>query len=420
MSLDAAGLEQPVKGGDLIRVLSIVPRFSNAVTLRGNVANPGHYSWRAGMRICDLIPDPNILLTRKYWQTSNAIVRDTTDYVRSAKDATNVNAGEIRNEVKISAPAINWEYAVVQRLDPVDLSSRLIPFSLRGAIIEKHETDNVELQAGDIVTIFSQRDVAVPQSQQTKLVRVEGEVRAPGIYRAEENETLAALIQRAGGLTKDAYLYGTQFTRESARIEQQDSLDQLTKLLESQIQQKAVNDSNANPSDSQAITARVAEQKMLVAQLKATQATGRVVLPIHPRDGSLASLPAVILEDKDTIIIPPRNATVSVIGAVYTQSSFLYRMGSKVSDYVRAAGNGTQSADMHHVMLIRANGSMIGKKQGFSVFDSDFQSLGVLPGDMIIIPTKLQSGAFGKALRDWTQITAQLAISAASLAVISR
>ena len=38
--LDAQSRALLLKDGDIVRVLSIVPRFSNAVTLRGNVVNP--------------------------------------------------------------------------------------------------------------------------------------------------------------------------------------------------------------------------------------------------------------------------------------------------------------------------------------------------------------------------------------------
>ncbi len=71
---DAAGLKMPLADGDILRVLSIVPRFDNAVTLRGNVANPGRYPWHAGMRITDLIPNKDALLTRSYWKRKNSLV----------------------------------------------------------------------------------------------------------------------------------------------------------------------------------------------------------------------------------------------------------------------------------------------------------------------------------------------------------
>src|SRR6202140_401299 len=64
----------PLKDGDIVRIFSIVPRFEDTVTLRGNVANPGRYAWKAGMRVRDLIPNAQALLTRGYWRNRAAIV----------------------------------------------------------------------------------------------------------------------------------------------------------------------------------------------------------------------------------------------------------------------------------------------------------------------------------------------------------
>ena len=55
--LDMGGLSRSVRDGDLVTVYSLVPRFDNAVALRGNVAQPGRFPWREGMRVRDLIPD---------------------------------------------------------------------------------------------------------------------------------------------------------------------------------------------------------------------------------------------------------------------------------------------------------------------------------------------------------------------------
>lgn len=57
------------------------------------------------------------------------------------------------------APEINWDYAIIQRVNPTDLSSKLIWMNPRKAILEHDEASNLELQAGDIVTIFSQTSV---------------------------------------------------------------------------------------------------------------------------------------------------------------------------------------------------------------------------------------------------------------------
>jgi hypothetical protein len=59
------------------------------VILRGNVANPGRYAWHAGMRIRDLIPDKESLVTRAALTGHNALAlteseRDTAQRVRKA------------------------------------------------------------------------------------------------------------------------------------------------------------------------------------------------------------------------------------------------------------------------------------------------------------------------------------------------
>jgi protein involved in polysaccharide export with SLBB domain len=108
---------------------------------------------------------------------------------------------------------------------------------------------------------------------------------------------------------------------------------------------------------------------------------------------------------------------VSVVGSVFNQSSFLYRKGASVGDYIRAAGNGNATADLRRALLVRADGSVIGHTSVFKHFGESFESIHVLPGDAIVIPAKLQSGGFSKALRDWALVASQASIAAAVIAV---
>lgn len=415
-ALDKNGEQQAVKDGDVIRVLSIVPRFDNAVTLRGNVANPGRYPWHPGMRVRDLIPDKEMLLTRRFWQAGNALVSGSaTRYEQPSESRADVQ--RLRTEVKLNAPEINWDYAVIQRLDPVNLSTKLIPFSLEKAVIEGDPRSNVELRAGDVVTVFSQHDIAVPVQRQTKLVRVEGEVRVPGVYRVRQGETLREVLQRAGGLTENAYLYGTLFTRESARLEQQAALDRLATEMEAEIQQKSISDIRSAPENAAALAAQTASQQALLQQLRAAKATGRVVLQIRPNDTGLSAIPPIPLEDADRVLVPPQSQTVSVVGSVFNQSSFLYRKSATVGDYLRESGGGNATADVRHAMLVRADGSVIARTSVLKHFGQDFKSTRVLPGDTIVIPVKLQFGGTSKAIRDWAVVASQAAIAAAVIAV---
>jgi len=67
VAYDPTGLATPVAEGDIVRVFSIVPKYKQTVTLRGNIANPGRFAWHPGMHISDLIPDKESLITRDYW-----------------------------------------------------------------------------------------------------------------------------------------------------------------------------------------------------------------------------------------------------------------------------------------------------------------------------------------------------------------
>jgi len=501
---DAQSRAEPLKDGDIVRVFSIVPRFVDTVTLRGNVANPGRYQWKPGMRIRDLIPDSQALLTRNYWRDRAAVVNgrateypirasqptytirpeyqqqpsgitpitgatpegqypstngaaNTPGYVQepggstaaetgmaqsetnnqnsyrqtpmvspsrlpqqSMQPSTNVSAvRDIAEDVRRYAPEINWDYAIIQRVNPVDLSSKLLWMSPRKAIIEKDEQSNLELQASDIVTIFSQADINVPQADKSQYVIVEGEVMRPGIYKLEANETLRGLLQRAGGLTPNAYVYGAQFTRESARADQQKSIDELARTLDVQIRQSATTvAASANPGD---VGQMVAAQQAIVNQLRNTRASGRVALAVRPKDTSIRDFPDLVLEDRDRLMIPHTPSTVSVVGDVYNPGSFIFEARNTAGAYLQIAGKGKPQSDLHHAFVLRANGFVVAANDVNGLFTgSKFERIHLYPGDQVIVPYKLPTGAFVRGLRDWTQIASQLAITAASLAVVTR
>ncbi len=511
---DAESRALALKDGDIVRVLSIVPRFEDTVTLRGNVANPGRYPWKPGMRVSDLIPDAQALLTRRYWRNRAAIVNGSateypiptsppqsnrqdgnpqsypnggerngaspnsgnntanppnsnqlenstfglaagagtgsaglaaealyaqqndqsspaTDSSRPADTAANPEAPSMRaannpnpnivknvaEDVRGYAPEINWDYAIIQRVNPVDLSSKLLWMSPRKVIIEHDPASNLELQPGDIVTIFSQRDISVPQVDRSQYVIIEGEVMRPGVYKLEVNETLHSVLQRSGGLTPDAYVFGSELTRESARADQQKSLEQLANSLEVQIRQSAV--SVATSGSSGDLPQILAAQQAIITQLRNTRASGRVALPVKPKDNRLTDFPDMILEDSDRLTIPHIPSTVSVVGDVYNPGSFIYEPRNSVGAYLEIAGKGKPQSDLHHSFVLRANGFVVAANNVNGVFTGGkFDRLRLYPGDQIIVPYKLPTGALIRGLRDWTQISSQLALTGAAVSIL--
>ena len=91
---------------------------------------------------------------------------------------------------------LNWDYATIERLTP-ELSTQVIPFNLGKAILQGDEANNIALAPGDVVTVYSQKDVRVPVSRQTRLVGLEGEVNAPGRLPAAAGRDAQGACSRA-------------------------------------------------------------------------------------------------------------------------------------------------------------------------------------------------------------------------------
>ena len=406
--LDAAGLARDLKDGDLVRVFALSPKFENAVTLRGAVATPGRFPWREGLRIRDIIPDRDALIVPDYWQRQIRV-----------PEVQVIGQQRLRVEVRRHYDEINWDYAVIERLDYSDLTPLLITFNLGRAIIEGDQSNNVPLRPGDVVTIFSKADFQVPISRQTKYVKLEGEFVSPGVYQILPGETLRQLIARVGGFTANAYLFGSEFTRESTREFQQRRLDEAIDFLQRNIQRNlATAAAGATTRDDvEAARVRAEGQQQLVTRLRQLKAAGRIVLELPMQQPQLKDLPELALEDGDRYLVPARPSTVSVIGAVYNQNAFIYRDGQSVSDYLTRAGGPTRDADSGSTYVIRADGTVISRRQS-GWFSSGFGDERLMPGDTVIVPEELDKWRFTKEFKDWTQILYQFALGVAGLKVL--
>lgn len=534
--LDASGKSTPLQDGDILRVLPITPTFDQTVTLRGNLADPGRFQWRQGMKLSELLPSSEALVTRDYWQKRNQLglpspafepdyAQRFTAYRRTQAESqrqyflylqreqerklydqqtqntpaqgtagspaqpppVDVNAqaaqsndlaygnstgpltppdeqqpgtvpdqptqsassSNTRNsntlgggslaeqqrttrtentamarnvlDVSLPVPEIDWSYAVIERMDPVTLQTKLIPFDLGQLVLQHDASQDLTLEPHDVITIFSQADIRVPQSQQTKLIRIEGEVKHAGIYSAQPGETLRQLIQRAGGLTPAAYLFGAQLTRESARIVQQQQLDEYVTQLELGIDRASASTaaSALSAQDQAAATASLTSSQTLVTRLRQLRASGRIVLALTPDAQGADRLPDLPLEDGDHFFVPSRPSSVNVVGAVYEQSSFLFQPQRRVFGYLKEAGGANRAADPSHAFVIRADGSVLSRESAKTFWGNEFEQARVHPGDTIVVPEKIYRGNAIRSVLEFSQLFSSLAFGAAALAVIT-
>jgi polysaccharide biosynthesis/export protein len=501
-ALDAAGKQRVLKDGDLLQILPVSPEFENTVTLRGNVAQPGRYAWHEGMRVSDLIPSRDFLLTREYWNRENHVVsasgkhqfgdprlrsysaqdmdervspsqsrsrsddrspqensdssleaevpRDNRNQLQpgnqdiedtagrspgggdteedaprrfdnsgSEDDPSKESGAQKATDIVRINSEINWHYASIERLDEHDLSPRLIAFQLGNAIDNKDSTDDQILRAGDVVTIFSRADIPLPIEEHAAFVRVGGEVNAPGVYRVNPGATLRDAVKQAGGLTPHSYLYASQLLRVSTRHIQEEQLKRSTEQMQRELSASFANNSlpTANKDAEQA---QLSMRQALIARISSIAPTGRVVLDMKPDASSLADIPDFTVEDGDSFYIPPQFSTVQVSGAVYNENAFRYQQNKLTTAYLADAGGATRDADVKRMFLIRADGTVISRQSRGTRNHASFEKTALLPGDAIVIPVKLNAGAGWRQLEEITGILSQGAITAASLAVISK
>jgi protein involved in polysaccharide export with SLBB domain len=310
---------------------------------------------------------------------------------------------------------------VIARPPPADLSTQVIPFNLGRAVLQGDPTQNIELLPGDVVTVYSQKDVRVPVARQTRLVSVEGEVAAPGVYQLQPGETLKSLIARIGGFTPQAYLYGLEFTREETRQRQRENLNQAIARLEAVSSVQAARDAANRRDDTSAANAAAvsnAATQAQLARLSQLQPNGRIALELTPGTTTLDALPDVPLEHADRISVPPRPGFVTVAGAVVNSNAFLWKPGRTAGDFLRLAGP-DEAADPAYMFILRADGTVSSANDRRGLFGrSTLESQEMQPGDALIVPNQLDLETFGPALvrnlKDWSQIFVNFGLGAAA------
>jgi protein involved in polysaccharide export with SLBB domain len=247
---------------------------------------------------------------------------------------------------------------------------------------------------------------------------VEGEVQRPGEYVLPAGSSITDALRAAGGLSPSAYVFGTQFIRQSVQRTQQENYDRALRDLETELSRNNATQRTTSTQEVEAQSARTAATSQLITRLRAVKPNGRVVLQMTPES---ASLPELSLEDGDRISIPARGTTVGVFGSVFNAGSFLWTGPRSIDDYLRQAGGPTRGADPGSVFVVRANGSVVSALQdGGSWFSRShgMNNVAALPGDTIFVPEEMNKTTFTQAARDWTQIIYQLGLGAAAVKVL--
>ena len=255
------------------------------------------------------------------------------------------------------------------------------------------------LQSRDVLQIKT-----IPNWAESKSVTLRGEVRFPGSYAINKNDTLATVIERAGGLTEYAYVPGAMFTRVSLMAQQAKELEEMQQRLEADIAKAQIVSANQTTTGSKSND--LGEAQALLSKLKTTPASGRLVIDlkkvIDQKDKYV-----ILLEEGDQLIVPRKKNSVTIVGEVQLPISQVYESNMSYWDYIERSGGLNNKADAERIYIIKANGGVVIPKTS-SWFASNSQTLE--PGDTIVVPLDADRVDEVVLWRDVSQIFYQIAL----------
>ena len=318
------------------------------VTISGEVNKPGSYTYADHMSLEDLV------ITAGGLKESASLVRvDVSRRIRDPKGTT----------------------------EP-DMIGQNFSFGLKDGFVVDGEA-GFELQPYD--QVFVRRS---PSYNEQVSVTVDGEVLYRGEYTlSTKSERLSSLIQRAGGVSRYAYVRGAKL-RRVANEEELRRMEDVVKMVRREIGETLATS--------------------LGLKVDSTFTVGIDLEAALANPGGDADL---VLREGDVLTVPEYNNTVKVNGAVMMPNTVSYAKGKSVKYYLNQAGGYSANAKKSQKFIIYMNGQVAevkgsGKKQ-------------IEPGCEIVVPNKTKKLNFATVVSNVTSF-ASLATMLASLATMMK
>jgi protein involved in polysaccharide export with SLBB domain len=357
---------------DTIRLFGRYEQDAPNVTVRGEVMRPGSYALSEGM-------------------TAAQLVRMAGGFKRDAL---------LTKADLISYQVVNGVKVVGERRD----------LPIGDAVINENRDEDVPLKPGDVLTVHQitgWNDIGAS-------ITIEGEVGHPGSYGFQQGEHLSDVLRRAGGFRDTAYPEGAVLTRPEVRSLEEKSREELIRQIETSSAAARLSPNVGGSDQSANLQLIQQEQEQVLARLRSQPASGRLVIHISPNIDSWAGTPADIeVRADDELRVPKRPGFVLITGQVYNAAAITFAPGKSAEWYLQRAGGATQIANRKEIFIIRANGSVVGRRSG-DWYTHEVLSTRLEPGDVIVVPQKIIGASqVWRNLLSTAQIAASIAITAA-------
>jgi protein involved in polysaccharide export with SLBB domain len=242
-------------------------------------------------------------------------------------------------------------------------------------------------------------------------VKVNGAVLKPGRYLLADGESLNDLINKAGGLTLNAYPFGAVYESQKAFIINKMAKDKLYEQFIDNI----ITVSQKNPTGNFNLTSILE----LTQNLKNTMPNGRVNIDLSDS----FSTENLIMQDGDVLTIPENSDQIYIYGEVNYEGAIKFENEEDIDFYINKSGGLKDNADKKSIYVLHPNGETqridMGRKNIFQSSPSS-REMQLYPGSVIFIPRGMDNSATTRlAAQAYVSILGNIGIALASLSSIN-
>jgi protein involved in polysaccharide export with SLBB domain len=267
-------------------------------------------------------------------------------------------------------------------------------------IVNKSQFKSIRALDGDLIYI---------REYPYREAKISGAVMKPGFYVMSENETIDDLVAKAGGYTKNAYLFGAVYLNEEAKKINRKAND----LLYQEFLDNIIAVSQQNVSENFDLTPIV----QLTKEIKDNDVNGRVVINLEDED----IINSYSIMEGDSLFIPEISNVVYVYGETSSEGAVMYSENKSVNYYVDKSGGFKRFADTKSIYVLHPNGESQLYNSKRNIFESSPKSeISIQPGSIIFVPRELDESTPRRlAAQAYVSILGNLGIALASLSSIN-
>ena len=312
------------------------------------------------------------------------VVDDLVEAAGGLLESADLGTAELRRTVANATGSVDFRYIDVR----FDSSGRA--------------ATGTRLQSRDIVTVRE-----IPDWNREDKISVRGAVLFPGTYVISPGETIASVIERAGGLTDLAFPEGAIFNRMVIARREAERAQAFAADIRQTYASRLLTEETTSTG--------LEEVLLITEQLDTFEGQGRLLIDLPAALSGNAESDYEV-EDGDELIIPRSSDTVSVVGEVRQPGTHIFQAGLSLEDYISPSAGVTKRSDQSAIYIVRANGSVTTIDSSWWRFsEAGMQTL--RPGDSIVVPVDSQHK---ESLAQWREVTQIIYQGMVSLAAVAR